>query len=254
MGRVSGKVAIVTGAASAAGIGFASARALAREGARVVLTDIDEAEVTKRADELRGAGFEALALRQDVTQEAEWSRIIASTCERYGPLDILVNNAGIAVLRLMDVATPEEFDRHISINLRSVFLGCHGALRVMRAQGRGGSIVNLSSVMGLVGAPGTAAYAASKGGVRLMTKSIALECARQGIRCNTVHPGVIWTAMQEVAIRDNPATADILNAAIPVGRMGTPDEVADAILFLASDEARYITGAELVVDGGLTAQ
>lgn len=254
MGRVSGKVAIVTGAASQGGLGFATARALAREGAKVVLTDLNEAEVETRAQELRAAGAEALALRQDVTQEAGWDQVMARTCEAFGQLDILVNNAGIAVLKWMDAMTLADFERQISVNLTSVYLGCHAALRVMRAQGRGGAITNLSSVAGLVGVPGTSAYAASKGGVRLMTKSIALECARENIRCNSVHPGVIWTEMQKVAIRDNPEQYDILNAAIPMGRMGEPDDIANMILFLSSEEAKYITGAEFTVDGGLTAQ
>lgn len=254
MGRVSGKVAIVTGAASEGGLGFATARALAREGAKVVLTDIDEAEVLKRAEELRAAGAEALAMRQDVTVEAEWDQVIARTVEAFGPLDILVNNAGIAILKWMDAMTLADFDRQIRVNLTSVYLGTHAALRVMRAQGKGGVITNLSSIAGQVGVPGASAYAASKGGVRLFTKAVAMEAARDNIRCNSVHPGVIWTDMQKVAIRDNPEQYDILNASIPLGRMGEPDDIANMILFLSSDEAKYITGAEFTVDGGLTAQ
>ena len=254
MGRVSGKVAIVTGAASDGGLGFATARALSREGAKVVLTDINQAEVEKRAEELRSAGGEALALHQDVTQEAQWDQVVARTCEIFGRLDILVNNAGIAVLKWLDAMTLADFERQINVNLTSVYLGCHAALKVMRAQGKGGNITNLSSVAGLVGVPGTSAYAASKGGVRLMTKSIALEAARENIRCNSVHPGMIWTDMQKVAIQDNPAQYDTLNEAVPMGRMGEPDDIANMVLFLSSDEAKYITGAEFTVDGGLTAQ
>ena len=254
MGRVSGKVAIVTGAASDAGLGFATARALSHEGARVVLTDIKEDEVAKRAAELRQHGADVLSVRHDVTRQDEWNEVVERTCERYGQLDILVNNAGIAVLKFMDVMTLPDFERQIAVNLTSTFLGCHCALKLMRTQGKGGSIINLSSVAGLIGVPGTAAYSASKGGVRLMTKTIALEYARENIRCNSVHPGIIWTDMQKVALRDNPEQYDIINAAIPVGRMGEPDDIANMVLFLASDEAKYITGSEFTVDGGLTAQ
>ncbi|MGK2287122.1 SDR family NAD(P)-dependent oxidoreductase [Pedomonas sp. V897] len=254
MGRVSGKVAIVTGAASDGGLGFATARALAREGAKVVLTDLNEAEVLKRGEELRAAGGDVLALAQDVTDEAQWDQVIARTREAYGQLDILVNNAGVAILKWMDAMTLADFERQIRINLTSVYLGSAAALKVMRAQGKGGVITNLSSIAGLVGVPGASAYAASKAGVRAFTKSIALEAARDNIRCNSVHPGVIWTDMQKVAIRDNPEQYDILNASIPMGRMGEPDDIANMILFLSSDEAKYITGAEFTVDGGLTAQ
>lgn len=254
MKRVDGKVALVTGAASEAGLGFATARALAREGARVVLTDIDGTAVRQRAEDLKSAGYDAIAIAQDVTSEQAWRDVMAQTRATYGKLDIMVNNAGIAVLKWMDACSLADFDRQISVNLTSVFQGCKAALEIMREQGTGGSIINLSSIAGLVGVPGAAAYAASKGGVRLMSKAIALECAKQKIRCNSVHPGVIWTEMQKVAIRDNPEQYDLINAAIPMGYMGEPDDIANCILFLASDEAKYITGAEFTVDGGLTAQ
>lgn len=254
MKRVEGKVALVTGAASEQGLGFATARALAREGAKVVLTDIAGDAVKARAASLSDAGGETLGLSQDVTREADWHATIAATVRAYGRLDILVNNAGIAVLKWMDAMTTADWHRQIEVNLTSVYLGCKAGLERMRAQGGGGSIVNLSSVAGLVGVPGTAAYAASKGGVRLLSKTIALEAARDNIRCNSVHPGLIRTEMQDVALRDNPEQFDVLNASVPIGRMGEPDDIAAMILFLASDEAKYITGAEFVVDGGLTAQ
>jgi NAD(P)-dependent dehydrogenase (short-subunit alcohol dehydrogenase family) len=251
VGRMTGKVALVTGAASAAGLGFATAQRLHAEGARVMLTDIDGDAVAARAGEL---GEGATALRQDVTDGAQWTTTVAAVTDRYGKLDVLVNNAGIAVLRAMEDLEPADWSRQIEVNLTSVYLGCRAALMRMRAQGGGGSIVNLSSVAGLVGVAGCAAYAASKGGVRVMSKVIALEGAAENIRCNSVHPGMIWTDMQKVAIADNKEIYDEITAAIPMKRMGEPADIAAMILFLASDEAKYITGGEFVVDGGMTAQ
>lgn len=249
-----GKVALVTGAASPGGLGFAAARKMASRGARLFLTDLDEGGVEARAADLRAAGFEASARKQDVTDEAGWAETIAAVVETFGRLDILVNNAGIAVLRMMSEMSKTDWDRQLRVNLDSVYLGCKAGIDQMRRQGGGGSIVNLSSVAGLVGVPGCAAYSASKGGVRLMTKTIALETAREGIRVNSVHPGSIWTDMQKVAIADNKEQFDIIEAAIPMGRLGDPDDIGAMIAFLASDDAGYITGAEFTVDGGLTAQ
>ncbi|HEX7931015.1 MAG TPA: glucose 1-dehydrogenase [Sphingomicrobium sp.] len=246
--------AIVTGAASPSGLGFATARMLARSGASVMLTDIDETAVRQRASELQAEGLAVQAMRHDVTALSDWDAIVAATVVAFGQLDILVNNAGIAVLKRTEVLTQAEWQRQIDVNLNSVFFGCQVGLAQMRAQGSGGAIVNLSSVAGLVGIPGAPAYAASKGGVRLLSKAIALECAREGIRVNSVHPGVIWTDMQQVAIRDNPDQYDAINASIPMGRMGEPDDIAAMIGFLVSDAAKYVTGGEFVVDGGLTAQ
>ncbi len=252
--RLEGKRALVTGAASAAGLGFATARRLARDGAKVAITDIDVDGMAPRAEELAGQGFDVLAVRQDVTSEADWRATIDQCVARFGGLDIVVNNAGIAVLQWMDTLKLADWQRQIDVNLSSVYLGCRFALEQMRKQGQGGSIVNLSSVAGLVGVPGAAAYAASKGGVRLMSKAIAMECAAENIRVNSVHPGVIWTDMQRVAIRDNPDQYDAINASIPMQRMGEPDDIAAMIAFLASDDAKYVTGGEFVVDGGLTAR
>ncbi|WP_380876511.1 3-alpha-hydroxysteroid dehydrogenase [Sphingomonas sp. DBB INV C78] len=249
-----GKVALVTGAASAEGLGFAAALKMAGQGARLFLTDLNAEGVEARAADLRAAGHEAQAMGQDVTDEAAWAATIDAVVSAFGRIDILVNNAGIAVLKMMSEMTKADWDRQLRVNLDSVYLGCKAGLDQMRKQGGGGSIVNLSSIAGLVGVPGTAAYAASKGGVRLMTKAIALEAAREGIRVNSVHPGSIWTDMQKVAIADNKEQFDIIENAIPMGHLGQPEDIGAMVAFLASDDAKYITGAEFTVDGGMTAQ
>jgi NAD(P)-dependent dehydrogenase (short-subunit alcohol dehydrogenase family) len=248
-----GRTAIVTGAASEAGLGFATARLLAREGHAVYLTDIDREAVTARAEELRAEGLSATGLAQDVTSEPGWIALVERVRQETGRIDALVNNAGIAVLRWTADLDLESWDRQLNVNLKSVYLGCRAVLPVMEAQG-GGAIVNLSSVAGLIGIPGASAYAASKGGVKLYSKSIALEVAAKGITVNSVHPGVIWTDMQKVAIADNPDMYEAINASIPMRRMGEPDDIAGMIAFLVSPRAKYITGAEFTVDGGLTAQ
>lgn len=250
-----GKIALVTGAASAAGLGFATARLLAQRGATVWLTDIDAGGVEARVAELSGEGLAVRGMGHDVTSADGWQAVVAAIAGREGQgPDILVNNAGIAVLRWTPDLEPAEWQRQIDVNLTSVYLGCRAVLAGMRERAQGGAIVNISSVAGLVGIPGASAYAASKGGVRLYTKALAMECAREGIRVNSVHPGVIWTDMQQVAIKDNPEQFEVINASIPAGRMGDPIDIAEAVAFLASDAAKYITGTELVVDGGLTAQ
>ena len=251
---LNGKVALVTGAASAGGLGFAAAKKIAEQGAKVFLTDIDEKSVLERARDLENMGFTAKAMAHDVTDEAAWNDVMGTVINSYGKLDILVNNAGIAVLGMMKEMTKEKWDRQLSVNLDSVYLGCKAALDQMSRQGHGGSIINLSSIAGLVGVPGTAAYAASKGGIRLMTKTIALEYARENIRVNSVHPGMIWTDMQKVAIADNKEQYDLILESIPMGRMGEPDDIGKMVAFLASDDSGYITGAEFVVDGGVVAQ
>jgi NAD(P)-dependent dehydrogenase (short-subunit alcohol dehydrogenase family) len=252
MERVEGKIALITGAGSTPGLGAATAARLAEEGAAVFLTDIDEAGAEARASEIRASGGKASAMRQDVTSEAEWDETVGKILSAEGRIDILVNNAGIAVLRMLDALTPQEFARQMEVNMTSVYLGTRRVVAEMRKAGNGGSIINLSSVAGLIGIPGVSAYAASKAGVRLFTKAIAMETARENIRVNSVHPGMILTNMQKVALDDNPEQYDILTAGIPMGRMGDPLDIANCILFLASEEARYITGAEFVVDGGMT--
>jgi NAD(P)-dependent dehydrogenase (short-subunit alcohol dehydrogenase family) len=254
MKRVEGKIALVTGGASVPGLGSSTAERLAAEGATVYVTDLDLEGAELVAAGIRRAGAKAIALAHDVTSEAAWDRVIATVVDGHGRLDVLVNNAGIALLSMIDTATVSEWKKMIDVNLSSVFYGTQRAVREMRRVGQGGSIINLSSVAGLVGIPGCTAYSATKGGVRLFTKAVAIETARDKIRVNSVHPGVIWTNMQKLALNDNAANAAAIVAAIPYGAMGEPIDIANAVLFLASDEARYITGTEITVDGGMTAQ
>jgi NAD(P)-dependent dehydrogenase (short-subunit alcohol dehydrogenase family) len=253
-GRVDGKVALVTGAAS--GLGAESARRLAREGAKVALTDLAAEAGQAVVDEIQAAGGAAMFLPQDVTDEARWGEVVEAVTQRFGRLDVLVNSAGIGsggqpILE----ATLEGWRRVTSINLDGTFLGVRAAAPIMAAAGRG-SIINLASILGKVGFPGAAAYCASKGGVTLLTKAVALELAPLGVRVNSVHPGFIETPMVLNAFRDSAnenEMRDLIVSRHPVGRLGVPREIADAIVFLASDESSFMTGAELVVDGGYTA-
>jgi NAD(P)-dependent dehydrogenase (short-subunit alcohol dehydrogenase family) len=254
VGRVSDKVAIVTGGASNPGLGRTTALTLGAEGARVVVTDVDLEGAESCASEIREAGGKALAMHQDVTDEAVWADVIAKTLESYGRLDVLVNNAGIAVLMPMSKMTLDDWNRQINVNLTSVFLGCRAAMPAMAKSG-GGSLVNLSSVAGLVGMQSCVAYGAAKGGVRIMSKSIAMEGAADNIRCNSVHPGVIWTNMQAAATGSvDMSDARVPPERVPLGRVGKPEDIANCILYLSSDEANYVTGAEFTVDAGMTAQ
>jgi NAD(P)-dependent dehydrogenase (short-subunit alcohol dehydrogenase family) len=247
-------VAIVTGASL--GIGKACAELLAREGAKVVLTDLLDAEGGAVADAIVEAGGQATALRHDVASEDDWIRVVASTVARFGRLDILVNNAGVGWGGPPEEESLERWRRLMSVNLDGVFLGVKHAIPAM---GPGGSIINISSIEGLVGDPNLGAYNASKGGVRLYTKSTALYCAKAGlgIRVNSVHPGYIWTPMVENYLRqtgDVAAGRKALDALHPIGHIGEPRDIAYGVLYLASDEARFVTGSELVIDGGYTAQ
>jgi len=254
MGRLDGKVALVTGAASNPGLGRSTAERFGEEGAKVFVTDVDLPGAEATAQAIRDAGGTAQAAYQDVTDESGWDEVMAAVSETYGGLDICVNNAGIAVLVPIEQMTLEQWNRQIDVNLTSVFLGCRAAIGAMKDRG-GGSIINLSSVAGLVGLQTCTAYSAAKGGVRIMGKAVAVEAARYNIRCNSVHPGVIWTNMQAQSTGAN--SADDLDASvmrIPLGRAGEPLDIANCILYLASDEANYVTGAEFVVDAGMTAQ
>lgn len=251
MGRVDGKVALITGGAS--GIGLAAARLLLDEGATIVLTDRDRPLADDGAATLKGrASVRAL----DVTSDEQWAAVADSVVAEYGRIDILLNSAGVALLKDIEATTLEEWRSLMAVNLDGTFLGCKHAVRVMKD--RGGSIVNMSSVAGLIGNGNLAAYCASKGGVRLLTKSVALHCARKGynIRCNSVHPSFVETPMLRamIAVARDPQKMEANCAgAAPLGRLAQPVEVARTILFLASDESSFTTGAEFVVDGGLTA-
>lgn len=251
-GRVHGKIALVTGAAS--GIGAACAQHLAREGATVVLTDRDAARGAAAAAALGAPhGF----LHHDVTDEDDWAATVARVVADHGRLDVLVNSAGIGVLGDIERATVADLRRMYAVNVEGTFVGCRAAIGAMKLTG-GGSIINLSSVAGLIGAPDLAGYCASKGAVRLLTKSIALHCARAGygIRCNSIHPSFIDTPMVEAMAQamGDPVKARVaLERAVPLRRLGHVDDVAYLVVYLASDESRFVTGAELAVDGGLTA-
>ena len=243
MGRLDGKVALITGAAH--GMGRASAAAFAAEGARLVLTDVSATDIEPLMQQLGGS---ATFLEHDVTNEQGWSNAIALAEERFGPLDILVNNAGVFQGDGLLETSLESYERVIGINQTGVFLGMRAAARAMVDKGRGGSIVNVSSVAGLRGGETMFAYAASKWAVRGMSRSGAKDLARHNIRVNCVHPGTIATAM--LAGMPEETVARIASR-VPMGRTGTPMEAANAILFLASDESSYMTGAELAVDGGI---
>lgn len=254
MRGLKGKVAIVTGAGSPEGIGFASARRLAEEGVRVLLTDVLPGSAAERADELCASGLVATGCDQDVTDEAGWDAVIAAAVNRWGELNIVVNNAGVAILcRGVDMPL-EQFKRQIDINVSGTFLGCRAAMRQMQRQGGGGAIVNISSVAAYVTGIGSGAYAASKAAVRMLTKTYALEGATDGIRVNSVHPGATDTGMIARAVEENPASTEVILATIPIGKMGDPAEIAGAVAFLASDDASYCVGSGLVVDGGVLLQ
>jgi NAD(P)-dependent dehydrogenase (short-subunit alcohol dehydrogenase family) len=259
MGRVEGRIALITGGAS--GIGRACAERLAEEGAVAVVTDIQDALGAEVVAAITAAGGRAEYHSHDVTDEDAWVRVIDAVVAAHGGLDILVNNAGIGIGGSIADMALAEWQRQQAINLDGVFLGIKHGIRAMRESG-GGSIVNMSSVAGLKGSANLAAYNATKGGVRLFTKGVALECAQSGwnIRVNSVHPGIIdtpiWSKVNPDFLAEGENTVDIdamAAMAVPMGRSGAPRNIADGVLFLASDDAAYVTGTELVIDGGLSA-
>ncbi len=248
--RLANKVAIITGAAS--GMGAATARRFGKEGACVVVADMLEDEGRGVADEINAGGGKALFMALNVTEEAGWAQVIQATVRAFDKLDILVNNAGISGSATNDLLDSALWERVMAVNSTGVFLGTAAAVRQMQANG-GGSIVNLSSISGVVGQKMVhMGYNAAKGAVRVMTKSTAVQFGKDRIRCNSIHPGVMPPMRTSGATADPAVRAKMLQA-VPLGRAGEADEVANAILFLASDEASYITGAELYVDGGYLA-
>ena len=247
--RLEGKVALISGGAR--GMGAAEARLFAAEGAKVVLGDVLHEEGQQVEAEIAEAGGEVVFIPLDVTSESDWRNAVDTAVQRFGKLDILVNNAGIFNRAFIHEQTEEDWDRVMDINGKGVFLGTKAAIPAMREAG-GGSIVNISSVAGLIGSMASTSYNASKGAVRLLTKSTAVQYAKEGIRCNSVHPGPIETPMLDL-VYTSPEAREQRRDAIPMGRLGNMDDVAKGVLFLASDEASYMTGSELVIDGGYTA-
>jgi cyclopentanol dehydrogenase len=256
--QLEGKVAFISGGAR--GMGAAEARLFAKEGAKVAIGDVLETEGRQVEAEIVEAGGEALFIRLDVTIEEDWRKAIQATVRRFGKLNVLVNNAGVGSprttrgepIRLEDT-TGEQWDHVLDVNAKGVFLGTKYAIPEMHKAG-GGSIINISSIYGMVGSgSGASSYHASKGAVRIFTKAAALQYARDGIRVNSVHPGFIDTPMTE-RLRSNPQQREDLIRRTPLGRIGIPEDVAYGVLFLASDESSFMTGSELVIDGGYTAQ
>ena len=253
MGRLEGKTALVTGAAS--GIGLQTSIRLAEEGALVMMTDINHEEGLQQAEKL---GANATFLKLDITEEEEWISVLDETVKRFDRLDILVNSAGMVLIADVEQITLEDWRKVHAVNLDGTFLGCKHGVRVMKEFGAG-SIINLSSVSGMIGGFNLAAYNSSKGAVRMLTKSVALHCARAGygIRCNSIHPTFIETPMLESMIRDSPdpeKARQTLVRQVPLRRIGKPEDVANMIVYLASDESTFVTGTEMVIDGGVIAQ
>ena len=244
--RLQNKVALISGGSR--GQGAAEARMFAREGARVVIGDVRDTEGRQVEAEINETGGECVFIHLDVTQESEWQRAVEAAVTRFGKLDILVNNAGIFRHVSIEDTSADEWDRVMDVNAKGVFLGTKAAIPEMRKAG-GGSIINISSISGMIGDKNSdAAYVASKGAVRIFTKSAAIQYAKEGIRVNSVHPGAIDTPMVQGLMSPEE------DALTPLGRSAHPDEVAWGVLFLASDESSFMTGSELVIDGGYLAQ
>lgn len=248
--RLRGKVAVVTGGAS--GIGASTACIFAREGAKVVVTDVQDDKGSAVAKEVDG-----VFLHHDTSDETQWASVVAETRKQFGRLDVLMNNAGIFIPQTIEDSTLEVWNKVLAVNLTGVMLGCKHAIGAMKENPGGpkGSIVNVSSITGFIGLASGAAYTASKGGVRMLTKSVAVHCARQykNIRCNSLHPGAIDTPMNQTAFEasgDPEGMRAFFSSVQPIGRMATSDEMGQCALFLASDESSFVTGTELVADGG----
>lgn len=256
MNRVEGKTAIVTG--GSVGIGRSACRLLALEGAHVAVTDLRDDDGRRVVEEITAAGGSAEFWHLDVASEAEVRDVFAAVRERFGRIDVLVNNAGIAGTdKPTDELSEEEWDEVMAVNVKGVFLCTKHVIPAMRAAG-GGSIINLSSIYGIIGAPDIPPYHASKGAVRLMTKTDALIYAKEKIRVNSIHPGYVWTPLVEALGKDAPGGIESfrehLDSLHPIGHVGEPDDIGWGVVYLASDESKFITGSELVIDGGYTAR
>ncbi|MCS6925095.1 MAG: glucose 1-dehydrogenase [Candidatus Binatia bacterium] len=246
--RLRGKVALISGGAR--GQGAVEGKLFAREGAKVVLGDVLEEEGRRTVEEIRAAGGDAVFVTLDVTKADDWQRAVDTAVGTYGKLDILVNNAGILQMEGLEEITPETWERVMAVNTTGVWLGMKAAVPALRRAG-GGSIINISSISGLIGTGMQTAYQASKGAVRIMTKTAAMQYAKEGIRVNSVHPGPIDTPM--TAGLDRELWQMFVNS-VPLKRAGTSEDIAYGVLYLASDESSFVTGAELIIDGGYTAQ
>ena len=250
MARLEGKVALISGGAR--GQGAVEARMFAEEGASVVIGDILDDQGRQTEAELQELGYNVTYVHLDVTSESDWEAAVQSAVDTYGKLDVLLNNAGILIRKNIEETTEDDWDRIFAVNAKGVFLGTKAAIPAMRDAG-GGSIINIASTAGLVGSPnGSASYTATKGAVRLFTKSTAIQHAREGIRCNSIHPGPIETDMIADTLYD-PANMALRMQRLPLGRVGKPSEIAYGAIYLASDESSFVTGSELVIDGGTTA-
>ncbi|MDE2785554.1 MAG: glucose 1-dehydrogenase [Chloroflexota bacterium] len=250
MARLEGKVALISGGAR--GQGAVEARMFAEEGASVVIGDILDDQGRQTEAELQELGYNVTYVHLDVTSESDWEAAVQSAVDTYGKLDVLLNNAGILIRKNIEETTEDDWDRIFAVNAKGVFLGTKAAIPAMRDAG-GGSIINISSTAGLVGSPnGSASYTATKGAVRLFTKSTAIQHAREGIRCNSIHPGPIETDMIADTLND-PANMALRMQRLPLGRVGKPSEIAYGAIYLASDESSFVTGSEVVIDGGTTA-
>ena len=248
--RMENKVALISGGAR--GMGALNAKLFVSEGAKVVIGDVLEEEGRRTEAEINETGGECLFVTLDVTSESDWQRTVTATIARFGKLDVLVNNAGIYRTQRVEDTSSAEWDQVMDINAKGVFLGTKHAIPEMRKAG-GGSIINISSVAGLVGSQESSAYNASKGAVRLLTKTTAIQYAKDRIRANSIHPGTIETMMTAPMLAEEAYRQDRLTKS-PLGRLGQPQDVAYGVLYLASDESSFVTGSELVIDGGRTAE